>query len=303
MNAVLLLALFCAFIGVNSHAVLTVPAAWNPNPSKTSECGGGTATGTPAAQWVRGATETINWHVIAADGEGPVYGYLDPQGGQNFGTGNSPVAINGASGVILTTTTDTTNYPIQITVPSDIECKGGGNNLCTLQLVSSGWYSCATVQICDNCTNEVIEIPHVCVQGDSAGSLNYCSFLDKMDVNITEHTTPAIQDVYSEAAAASYLPNPHVFLNGNDSTCRQLFNTFLCLVNMPPCDGNDGVSHGVCQSMCNTVMQTCDLTPEHSGLYDCSTYPVCTSDDGFSAATSLIASLGLTAFALFFALY
>jgi len=243
---------------VVGHAVLRSPPAWNPNPSKTSPCGGVAPVTIAEASWVEGSKITVTWQIVAADGEGLVNATFDPTGTQTFATSGPLVQTIG-------TTSALGYYNFTLTVPTGVTCTGAGG-LCMLQVKSiSDWYSCATVQL------STIPVTTAAPPGPTCqmvNGLSFCSQLNGQYVLIPAGTTPTNLDAETASTYSLNYNNPNVF-NNNSTACATAYKNFLCHNDFPYCG-----TTGACQSLCQTAITTCNVTKAEAGLYDCALGPV-----------------------------
>jgi len=238
------------------HAKLVDPTPWNPNPSKSSPCGGGSAPTAAATVWSQGAAVNIQWTVIAGDGTGPVRGSIDPTGGTSF-----TVPLPGIDG-IASATTSVGDYNFAATVPN-INC-----SLCTVQIMTdSNWFACATVQILPPGA-PIAPIPQSCT---TQYGLQYCDMQNGQDIAYEIGSNPLLTEL-SVAASTYYatINNTNVMTGGSDPNCQSAFKQYTCGNLFPVCGATT-----VCQYWCNQVRQYCQLTDTHQGLLpDCTTLPV-----------------------------
>lgn len=296
MQRVLLL--ICALVAcVLGHGVMIIPTPLNTNPTTAQPCGvtGPSSNPVATAVWGIGQQVTVEWRLIATDGGTTVSGIFDPTGTMNYAQSNT--ALNTAFNDLATPSLGF--YNKTFTVPN-VDCSGAKNGLCVFRLVSNtNWNSCTYVNVtdCSECPPPPPPAPKCTATTD--GTMGFC-FGTQQDVQV--YILPAqsptqVQDDIKQVYTAN-LNNTNVFLNGNDSTCRTAYRTFLCALDLPPCPGS-GQSYAVgsaCKSMCQQAMDACELNPKHEALYDCTALPDCQGDT--SDSSSLIASGAAVATAL-----
>jgi len=254
MNALAtLLAITLLASSVAGHAVLRQPPAWNSNPSKTSPCGGGTATDVVATYQV-GSTVTITWQVVAGDGAGQLSAAVDLNGGTNFAT-TLTVGGSGAAPTSVGT------YQATITMPGTTSAKA------TLQVKSSsGWYSCATIKLQTGAVSAQDSPAHstTCV---TLSGLTFCSDLNGKSVKgFIGNKDPKEVDTELKSTHDSYLGNPLVYKPLMD-TCSETYRKFLCAQTFVPCTASDSAT--ACAGTCDDVGFQCGVQPEHTTLYNC----------------------------------
>jgi len=262
---------------VQAHAVLQQPTPFNTNPSTTAPCGVGSVSesmkSTASASWVAGSTVTIEWHLIAGDGGGNLYGAFDPDGGTNFTvpawTDTFPTK---GAGVF---------YNKTFTVPETLTCANSPTKLCTLRVyTSSNWNSCTMVDIvAPDCSACPTPAPP---QLQCTTLTTAVSFCPSTNVMIANGSSP--QDINAELISSfnANRANPNVFSNGNSSACMSSYQTLLCSLSLPSCDPSSGKieeSSQACQAQCEQTMSDCGIVPAHVDLYPCSSYPLCVGEE------------------------
>ncbi|EGG16211.1 putative transmembrane protein [Cavenderia fasciculata] len=276
---VILSLLLLAIVCVQSHSVLKVPAAWNPNPSKVKSCGAGQPQGAAQATYCPSTAYTIKWQVVVGDGVGPVtiginLGTKTTANFTTLKTDDSPTAVG--------------TYSISVVMPAT-EC-----NLCTLQIQStSDWFSCSTISISASaCGQAVTDAPLEPVKVDN--QLSFCTMKNKKTVMVPVGANVADIDKATQVSFAANLANPLVFSN-NDSNCRQLYYPFICDLAFPQAPGsfNETVdaSNSLTQQECASFSSACQVTELHSSLYPCGTYPL-----EENSSNTLVASLASLVF-------
>jgi len=264
--AALTLAAFVA--SISAHAVSRVPIPWNPNPSTTAQCGGGTNTNTPTMTLVAGQPFTVTWEVVAGDGAGPVTFKVDPAGGVNFGTGSTTIQMTGNPQVPPAVGT----YKFTGTAPA-VTCTGTGAT-CTLQIATTNWFSCATIQILDPNssaakTTPTPTSPQTCMV---AKGLTFCTWMNGQSVALPQGQISALtMDWAVQATYQQYLANKNVFTNPTNPQCAGWYQKFLCGANFQPCGSTFG--SGGCNQACVNTNAFCGINPSHLTLYNCTNYP------------------------------
>jgi len=299
MNSLLRCLLVCAMAAcVLGHAVMRVPVPLNPNPTTSQPCGVSTypTTPQPGATWAVGSTQTIQWQLIATDGGTTVSGAFDETGvgatSTSFTTPawTTPFQMNNG----LTT------YEYTFTVPAGVKCTAS-NGLCLFRMYTDrSWNSCLYVNI-TNCPTCPVPTPHPPVCTPTTGdTISFCNSIGDRDVYIAADANPQVVDVETQAAFWSSINNVNVFANGNSTTCRNDYLTYMCALNLPPCLGNgETVAVGsACHSMCETAMTACQLTTIHAALYNCSALPLCLGEKVGAAASVAFSAALLAAMAV-----
>jgi len=256
MNSFLLLTIISSLIVLaNSHAVLDNPKPFNPNPSKTSPCGGGTTSTLAEAAWQVGTVVQITWQVVATDGEGTVALAFDVNGAQTFNAANA-IQLGNAPLVGF--------YNFTFTVPQ-LTC-AGPNGLCTAQFASSSaWFSCTSVQL------TAVPPPPINTNPTCqlVNGLTYCTQLNGQYALIPYGQTAVATDQNLVPVLAATLYNPNVFTTPNATGCNAAYQNFLCHNAMPYCGG----IAAACQTVCNNALQLCGISASHIGLYNCAAGP------------------------------
>lgn len=244
---------------VNSHAVLMDPKPWNANPSTTRYCGGGT----PAAvtgSYTEGTISTITWKVVAGDGAGAVSAYISTATASSSFNPNTVSSTTTKLTLVGSTPTTTGTFRFNMTVPTGLTCPQSG---CTLQVGTTSWMSCATVNITAKPTT--ILTTAGCT---TASNLVTCNQLNGKSL---ANQATSFSDVDSSVALTLLqdLPNKNVFTVGNNSAaCNSAYTTYLCAKNFPVC-GATTTNQGACNSRCNAVRSACVINETHTGLFPC----------------------------------
>jgi len=256
--AVILLFSFFAVIGVNGHAKLVEPLAWNPNPSTSPPCGGSLSlpTGVSVSQWQIGSVQTVTWTIVVSDGEGLVTIKVDPRGGTNFSqsiayTGITPNALG--------------PFYFTLTVPS-ITCTGA--NGCTIQVRSpNGWNGCASVLF----TAAPTTVPPPQPSCETLSGLSYCTMMNGFQAIVPAGQTAAAADNNIQLSYGSNSVNVEVIDDIANPSCPALLKYVLCTNGFPPCAG---ASTWGCSSICQQMNVTCEMNPTHYLFFGyCTTYP------------------------------
>jgi len=297
MNTKILLALIAITASVSGHAVLKDPSPWNTQPSTTKSCGiaaNANPTAVAAATWEVGSQVNVLWQLIAGDGAGEVNILIDTTGS----TAPDPTqdtTISVAS--FASSSNDLRVYNQPITVPKVANCTGP-SGLCTLQVHSPNWWSCAYINITD-CPGCPIPPPPPPKCTPLGTQLNFCTQKKGQSALLPVGKNPVSLDAQTQSTFLAYVNNPNVFGN-NNTQCKQAFSNFLCDVNFPKC-GTGVNGHAItgqpCHASCQSTMATCNLQPAHAALYDCSdavAYPLCQDE---SAASSVVVGLVAVVFA------
>jgi hypothetical protein len=247
---------------VSAHAVSRQPPAWNPNPSTSQPCGNGQITSVAVMTLTQGKPFEIKWEVVAADGSGPVTVLLDLAGTQNFASGAVNIPVTG------TTPNGVGTYTFTATAPA-VTCKGP-NGACTMQLKSSsGWYSCATVNIIDPNNPNATVAPTLPPNCQPASQLTFCDWMNGQNVYLPPGQISAISlDWAVKSAYNQYLGNLQVFRNPYSPGCQAWFKKLICGLNFQPCGANYG--QGGCNQACLNTNNFCSVDPSHVTLYNCS---------------------------------
>jgi len=291
MRSLLFGLLVVLVVSVHGHAVLKVPVPMNPNPTTQQPCGVAAITSSmqnaATAEWSAGSEIQITWNLIASDGGGTVSGAFDPNGGTNF----SVKAWNTSGTTQYDTSGSNKIYTFTFTVPSALDCSNSPSGLCTFQVHSPNWFSCAMVSIipknCDNC-KEAKVAPHTCVSVD-AGDAPLCPNVTSS--YLIQGTNPADVNLQASSAYKANLASPLVFGPGaNTSTqCLSLYKTLVCSVYFPPCNTTTtgpAIAGQVCHSQCQQTMDACGVQEAHINLYPCSQYPLCPGEKAANAGGS-----------------
>lgn len=300
MSALRVLVICALVASVLGHAVLKTPTPYNANPSKTGPCGlAGTFPTMPSqATWLVGSSVTIVWQMIAGDGNGLVTVSADPNGGTDFSATN-------AKTITTFQTTDVRTYTQTFKVP-DVSCAASKDGLCTIQFATAtNWFSCTRVNItaCDGCPVPPPN-PPTCV---TATGLSFCKTgvdaRNNRRVLIPEGQSPVVIDAELSATYLNYLNNTNVFTNGQDSTCRAEYKTFLCNSQLPLCPGSgeEYSQTSACRGQCRETMSQCQLTELHAALYDCDSLRLCAGESPASSVHVMpLVVLGALVLALLF---
>eukprot|EP01132_Coremiostelium_polycephalum_P007868 gene7868-9685_t len=243
------------------HAALVKPTPYNLQPSTAKPCGGGTPQTNPQAVLCSGQKNAIVWRVSAGDGAGPVTASLNTNGEIT----EFPVSLT----VSGTVPDKVATFDLQIDIPSGTTCNNGR---CVLQVQAAGWYSCSTIDIKTDCTEQPKNLVPTEININS--NVDFCTKFVNRVVLIPTGQTPEEIDKAANKTFYANLGNEKVFGNGNSYMCKQQYADIICAASFPLAPGSDGNStYPITQGQCERFAQTCDLKPEHQTLYDCSTYP------------------------------
>jgi hypothetical protein len=273
--------LFAFVAQISGHARLVIPAAYNPNPSQAAPCGVSSITSamasTAQATWLDDQNVTITWDLIAADGGGNLLGFFDPLGGTDFSVP--------AWSFAFPTSGSNKIYNVTFTIPGGLNCSKSPTGLCTFQVHSNTWFSCSTVKICTSNCPVPTQPPASCKAVTTP--LAFCPSVAGVELAAAYDPSDIDQDVASTYTAN--LANPGVFTTPNNSNCQALYKSFICSLNMPPCNPQTGVADSsgrACQSQCSQTMKTCGLTPGEQNLYNCNNLPLCNGQSTKSGGMS-----------------
>jgi len=281
---------------VSGHAYLTEPFAWNPQPSKTSPCGGGgafltldAAEPTIATTWSPDVPLYFGWQLISQEGQGAVTVSVASNYGTNFNVVGIAEFVSGPPGA-NNQIAALGDYVLSITPPSNLLCSGGvTGNLCSVQFsTASGWYSCTTVT-----SANAVEYPHInntispetCVAGHGDQNMFFCAGSFAIDQPVYVGDSPNIQTPYGftqtdESLNATFYQNMNsvlVFTNSKTSTgawntnCATAYRRYLCAQYFPLCSSNQKSGISACKSICYAAADTCGLTSSHQNLFNCET--------------------------------
>lgn len=285
------LLLICALVACAlGHGVMTSPNPFNPNPTTANPCGVANlpTTATASATWAIGQQVTVGWHLIAGDGGTTVSGVFDPTGTEVFTASNTKLI----TGFDSLATPSLGFYNQTFTVPS-VDCSAAKGGVCLFRMASNtGWNSCTYVNVtdCPACPPPPPPTPQCTPAADN--TLSFCFGTDDLNKQVYILPTDSATDIQANLKQVYYanLNNTNVFLNGNNTACRQAYLTFLCALDLPPCPGsNDPIAVGsACKTMCQTAMDECQLNPKHEALYDCTALPDCQTVG--SSASAIVAS-------------
>lgn len=273
--------------GALAHSVLSSPAPWNSNPSKTNPCGGGTPTAVTAT-YQKGSQITITWRVIAGDGTGPISANIDLAGDTNF---NTPLTVTGSGANPTTTGT----FTAQVQLPDAVSSKA------TLQIKSSSnWYSCASIALSATAPAPTTTPSSggTCIQ---LTGLTFCSDLNGVNVQpLAAGKSATSVDSELRATHENYLANPNVF-QPQSSACSETYRKLLCAQAFVRCGATNT---DACATTCRLSNHLCNLQDSHADLYPCDSYSSTTDVYGICSSGSLASySLALlsAAFAAVFA--
>lgn len=293
------LLLICALVACAlGHGVMTIPTPLNTNPTTQNPCGVANLPQAPVASatWAIGQTVTAGWHLIAGDGGTTVTGVFDPTGTEVFTTANAQL-VTGFDGLA---TPSLGFYNQTFTVPN-VDCSAAPGKVCLFRMASNtGWNSCTYVNVtnCPECPPPPPPTPKCTQVADN--TLSFCFGTQDLNKQVYILPTDSATDIQANLKQVFYanLNNTNVFLNGNDTACRQAYLTFLCALDLPPCPGsNDPIAVGsACKTMCQTAMDECQLNPKHEALYDCTALPDCQTVG--SSASAIVASGAVVASAV-----
>ncbi|KAL0489860.1 hypothetical protein AKO1_009347 [Acrasis kona] len=277
---------------VLGHSKLTIPAAWNPNPSTTQPCGGGVAPNGPVVTYTQGNTYPLQWVVVASDGNGPITVSLDTNGGTT--AFSVPVTV---AGVMPATGTKTYNF--NITIPN-VSCSGA-NGKCTMQVKStSGWYACSSVAI-TSAVSTPSPAPSATGTCMKATGLTFCDSVNGNDVLVPfGQTDPITMDNVLRGTFNNNLNNPAVFATPNATFCQSNYKKFLCGRQFQPCDGS---YLGGCNQACVALNSICSIKEVHIPLYPCDSYPNTKSDNTGSCSGAGSLRPPIILFVVLFLLY
>jgi hypothetical protein len=268
----LVAAVLLAFVAsIYAHSISRIPPAWNPNPSKTAQCGGGRP-GPVVMNLYVGQTQDFTWEVVAGDGAGAVTIRLDPSGGSFVG-GN--FATLERTDNIVPQGVGTFKFSAKV---PDVTCTGT-DGTCTLQMFStSNWYSCATVKVIrsTNGTGTTTQptLPTTC---NVASGLKFCTWMNGQNVVVPPgQISPLTLDWAVQNAYNSYLQNTLVFKNPNHPQCAGWFQKLICGLNFQPCTA--GGLPGGCNQACLNTNAYCETTDVHLSLYNCTKFPNTVAD-------------------------
>lgn len=272
-------AVLLAFVAsIYAHSISRVPPAWNPNPSKTAQCGGGRP-GPVVMNLYPGQVQEFTWEVVAGDGAGAVTIRIDPSGG-SF-TGANFVTLERTDNVVPNSVG---TFKFSAKIP-DVVCTGtntagGTGNVCTLQMFStSNWYSCATVQVIRSNNGTVVSTvqPTLPVTCNVATGLRFCTWMNGQNVIVPPGQASPIQlDWAVQSAYNSYLQNTLVFKNPNHPQCAGWFQKLICGLNFQSCE--TGARPGGCNQACMNTNAFCETTDVHLSLYNCTKFPNTVAD-------------------------
>jgi hypothetical protein len=265
---------------------MTNPVPWNPSPNKGNPCGGATPPGTTAATYTVGASITVNWRVVAGDGNGPVSLSFAPLTGTPQTTpatgsfGSLTATTSGPTATIVATGP----YTLTATLPALAP------GVYAMQAKSStDWFSCATVNITAAQTapannGGTPQLVSQCTPAPTPASpLGFCNQLLPGPTNQIElSANPALSNFrnYDSTVNTVYqanLASRLVFGNAlNNAECARAYKRFLCAFEFPKCGVTDGLA--ACKSACYEFSQACDLQDSHKDLYNCAAMQITTSD-------------------------
>jgi len=298
MRVVFVAAVFLCLVSyVAGHAKLNVPLAWNPSPSKTAPCGGGTAFQTtistdPNQDVLKTGTNwNFQWQLVAGDGNGLPQIGVDSNYGTNFLGIGTATYISGPAGSDSSVTVLGV-YTMSIAIPSNLVCTGGvQGNLCSMQFKTpTGWYACATIttdkSVANN--NSISTQQATCVQ-PTGQRLFFCTnnvgnfALNGANNGIWVVGNPTLQtatgftDQDALANATFYLNMKSSLVFGNSKlpngqfnpTCAQAYHRYLCAQMFPACSGSRQSGLSACKSACYAAVDACNLNPSHQSLFDC----------------------------------
>lgn len=285
MQKVIVSVVLCALVAsALGHAVLRSPTPWNTQPSKTANCGGGTAPGSPSNSWYIGAGNTISWQVIAGDGAGPITVTITPGDQNSFATQGTVLLADYPSPGVGSVTAD-------IVVPANITCPARG---CYVQVrSSSAWYSCSSVELLPAGT-PIPPKPRQCL---TANGLQYCTMLNSRKVGVAVGITATDLPKYELSTASTFyqsvINNPNVIINGAEKKCQDALKTYACLDAFPACGETR-----ICSFWCNNLATNCQINATHAALFDCTDAPnTCSPASSFKPISVLfLIAMGLAFF-------
>eukprot|EP00026_Physarum_polycephalum_P014859 Phypoly_transcript_15421.p1 GENE.Phypoly_transcript_15421~~Phypoly_transcript_15421.p1 ORF type:complete len:177 (+),score=9.14 Phypoly_transcript_15421:92-622(+) len=121
--------------GVYGHAALVSPKPWWWAASRDRPCGGANYTAIPKAIWPVGSNQSIEWWVIAGDGEGQVHVKLNTAGTTDFST-NTTQWLTVSQPKIAST-----GYFWLTALVPNVKCTGP-NDTCTIQFYTDSGGGC-----------------------------------------------------------------------------------------------------------------------------------------------------------------
>jgi hypothetical protein len=307
---------------VQGHAKLNTPTAWNPNPSKTANCGGVTTAPTvAAATLILGQPWTFQWQIVAGDGAGPVAFSLSTSNnatafaGSPFFTSASISATQQVNAITLPATSTTATALGGFT-----SCTGTGG-LCAIRLKSSSdWYACTTVKILASAPPSTTPAPSPAPGPSPSGStvtvptcviasgLSVCSAVNGKSVLILPGSTGTAAEFKAKEtdivqnAITLNMANPFVFETPSTPGCIESYTRLLCAKTFMACPvpaaatgpttttmDKVPTSPVVCTNSCVNTVHYCGITSSHANLYSCNTDPAFSQPKSDSLGTCVTA--------------
>jgi len=277
-------ACIAALPSVLGHAELVTPTPYNPNPSKSFNCGG--VSSGPLNVIPTGGV--LSWKLIASDGAGAIRLLVDPAGGTAAFPASGTGIVTGTliqvalSGDDVPQSTDvgrTFNYNYAW---PDLTCTRS-DGVCTAQVSSSSsWVACfsfsKTAAAGAQSTGTAVTYAGNCVTV-AAGTLTTCSMVTGQTVWVPQGGDIGDMDTTVLTTLQQNLPNPNVFNAAQDATavtpCSTAYRRYLCADTFIPCNtaGTQPTSVAFAQQPCESTCQEfscwCWLTAGEAGLYPC----------------------------------
>jgi len=225
-----------------------------------------------AATVAPGSTLSINWKIIAADGEGTVTMNVDTSGGLTFQGGSAvSIAQSGAAPSALQ------QYTLTFAIPSSLTC-AATNGLCNAQFTAQGWVSCSLFQFSTTATPTNTTTPPTgsCV---NASGLSYCTQVNGHSVKLLPGQTLVNLDDGAKDTAQADLNNPNVFLAPTTPGCVSAYQSFVCANTFLQCtNNNSALTTNACFTVANQSSVLCGLKDTHRDYLSLSYYTNAGSD-------------------------
>jgi len=263
------------FVGLCwGHAALVKPTAFNPNPSRSSPCGGSTALAAAVGSVVASSSFQIQWHVIASDGEGAVTMNLNTAGGQTF-SGTNVVTLSHSEPAPNALATFLLTY----SVPSTASCTAS-NGICYAQFTASGWFACTALSVSANAA----AVPPVSNSSlpscQKASNLSFCGVVNGNTVLVPGGQSFSNMDIGAQDTVVADLNNPNVFKTPYTAGCASSYQSFVCANTFRLCT-NPLNPQPVCASSENASTVLCSLSTSHQEYLIQPSYAIASGADSW----------------------